>query len=337
MQRPIVLPDNFAEDFRRVLSQDLGEYTDEFPVATYRRCFVTHTGLAMSGLRLLPETLFPVSWTATPHLVRYAWYKRATSWRVTLRNDGLLLLHNHWASGYYHWLVEVLTKVRQIEPAKHSVILPLGYPAFAQQSVELFPWREIVRVPAGRCVRARDLTIVGNPTRQAQRPSDIAWLRETLRSRCDASASATERVYLSRQHVSARRVLNEPAVIETLSHYGFQVVDTAIMSFDEQVRLFANCSMLVGAHGAGLSNIALMSPGTAVLELYRELTDTDPWMNVDYWNLASAAGVRYHYQFCRATSRTGPRADDLDLTVDTAKLRRNVELMLASRSAQHCE
>jgi capsular polysaccharide biosynthesis protein len=46
-----------------------------------------------------------------------------------------------------------------------------------------------------------------------------------------------------------------------------QRMDAAALSLREQVKLFSRCLLLVGDHGAGLSNAVFMPPGSAVVEL----------------------------------------------------------------------
>lgn len=52
-----------------------------------------------------------------------------------------------------------------------------------------------------------------------------------------------------------------------LAHLQLHLVDAAALSLREQVRTFSRCLMLVGDHGAGLSNVVFMPRGSAVVEL----------------------------------------------------------------------
>lgn len=52
-----------------------------------------------------------------------------------------------------------------------------------------------------------------------------------------------------------------------LAHLHLQRLDAATLSLREQVRTFSRCLLLVGDHGAGLSNAVFMPPGSAVVEL----------------------------------------------------------------------
>ncbi len=63
------------------------------------------------------------------------------------------------------------------------------------------------------------------------------------------------------------------------------------MSPAEQVRAFAEAECIVGAHGAGLTNLAFCSPGAAVVELF-----ASDYVNECFWALATTVeGLRYRY------------------------------------------
>jgi hypothetical protein len=72
-----------------------------------------------------------------------------------------------------------------------------------------------------------------------------------------------------------------------------------------------------------------MPTGAQVLELYRALTPDARGMNTCYWNLATAAGLSYYYQFCAHGRNDGDHIDRINVLVDIEQLTRNVELMLA--------
>src|SRR4051794_13342148 len=87
------------------LQQVRNHYRDELPVVPAGDCFVTHSGVGLKRLRLVRETVFHnVDPRITKHLHRYAIYKYFSEGRTRSSDPRLLLVHNHWTSGYYHWL-----------------------------------------------------------------------------------------------------------------------------------------------------------------------------------------------------------------------------------------
>lgn len=326
----LTAPANFAADFAPVLAQKAGEHREVLRVATYEQCYITHSGLGIKRLRLLPETTFAnVPKPVRRHFLRYAVYKYLTEPRVRLDDPSLLLVHNHWSSGYHHWMTEALVKLRFVDPSAHVVILPSSYPAFARESLRLFPCGGIVPLPNGHGAAASRVTVVENPLSGRYSQTHIDWLRSVTAGAVDR-ASPPARLYITRQREQLRRVENEAEVIRALEPYDFRVIDPRDMSFFEQVVLFSRAEAVVSVHGAGLTNCIFMPEGARVLELYRALTVSAPGMNTCYWNLANAAGLVYYYQFCAHGRHEGDRsdADRVNIVVDVEKLRRNVELML---------
>ena len=57
--------------------------------------------------------------------------------------------------------------------------------------------------------------------------------------------------------------------------------------------LFASADLLIGVHGAGLTNMLFMPPGGMVLELLPPLCAT-----ASYWGIASALGITYRHLVC---------------------------------------
>jgi capsular polysaccharide biosynthesis protein len=86
--------------------------------------------------------------------------------------------------------------------------------------------------------------------------------------------------------------VNEAEVLELLTERGFTVVDPGALSVAEQIRACAGASIIVGAHGAGLTNLMFAAPGAAVVELFpggHVLPDC-------YWTLSrSVPGLEYRY------------------------------------------
>jgi hypothetical protein len=71
-------------------------------------------------------------------------------------------------------------------------------------------------------------------------------------------------IYINRQD---RRLKNEIEVQEMLQEIGFVIVDLENLILDEQVLVFANARIIIGFHGAGLSNLLYANSSTKVFEI----------------------------------------------------------------------
>jgi capsular polysaccharide biosynthesis protein len=326
----LVPPKNLGPDFLPVQQCFGNDYRRELPIVAVAGCFVTHSGLALKRLRLVPESVFQgLDPRITRHFYRYALYKYFTERRLRSSEPGLLLLHHHWASGYHHWLTECLLKVQFIDPSQFVVVLPEDYPQFAAESLKMFPFAGTLELPRGQGLQASSLTLVGNPHSGHFNPAHLRELKRLILERFDGPRPEVERLYITRRGDALRRVENEDQVIGTLDGYDFRVVEPAGLSFEDQVRLFSRCRVLVSVHGAGLTNCLFMPEGGRVLELYRALVSEQDRMNACYWRLTTAGNLDYYYQFCAHGENRGGHIDRVDIRVDIDTLKCNVEAMLA--------
>ena len=222
---------------------------------------------------------------------------------------------------YYHWTVETLPKLRSIREYERATgeavtfLVPDELPAWMAEPLSYFEIddSEIIRTDA-RAYHASKLVIPSFP-KPGRR--DCQWVRERVLESVasqDIDVSPGSNVYISRKDTQERRVLNEDAVVDTLREYGFEPYRLADYSVAEQAILFDEADLVVGAHGAGFSNL-IYTEDTAVLELFGEK------IKPNYANLAESIGLPYEAMECR------PRG--VDLEVDTEQLATAVEALLA--------
>ena len=97
----------------------------------------------------------------------------------------------------------------------------------------------------------------------------------------------SRRLYVSRTGCR-RNVVNEEAIKRILIKYGFEIYHPE--EHENQPYDFAEAAIIVGPHGAGLTNLAFCQPGTKVLELMP--TDQE---EPHYYTLSDAANLEYGY------------------------------------------
>ena len=72
---------------------------------------------------------------------------------------------------------------------------------------------------------------------------------------------------ISRENAAKRRLINEDILYEKLKKYGFKKIFFEKLSFEKQIELSKNCKIMLGYHGAGLTNVFFMKPGSECIEI----------------------------------------------------------------------
>eukprot|EP00038_Savillea_parva_P018641 m.24692 g.24692 ORF g.24692 m.24692 type:complete len:693 (-) comp4181_c0_seq1:4209-6287(-) len=138
----------------------------------------------------------------------------------------------------------------------------------------------------------------------------------------DTNASSADRrrvVYVSRQRAT-RMIANEDAIVSALSEAlgdGAVEVHTGSEPLLDQVAMFQRAGLVIGAHGAGLSNLVFCEAGTALL-----LFPMRPHVDHTYGQMAAALDLP-HWVLAEISSyyygQYGTVSDDLiELVVATA-------------------
>jgi capsular polysaccharide biosynthesis protein len=121
-------------------------------------------------------------------------------------------------------------------------------------------------------------------------PAAVAWLRKKFLRTETQSSSGPKRIYLTRRDSSQRRVLNERELIAFLEAEGFVTVCTGELSFVEQIQLFSNVEVVVGAHGAGSTNMVFAPENAILIELFG-----DNYINGCFWALTNIRGQKHAF------------------------------------------
>lgn len=116
----------------------------------------------------------------------------------------------------------------------------------------------------------------------AERPR---WIRSTLGI---AGGGPGRRIFVERSPASVRQLVNGERIASLLrAEFGFEAIDPGRHTVEEQQHLFADAAVVVGAHGAGLTNAVFSGNLQLLGEFYAG--DLQPFYPV----LAEAVGASY--------------------------------------------
>lgn len=84
-------------------------------------------------------------------------------------------------------------------------------------------------------------------------------------------------------------MVNEEAVVTFLEKHGFELFTLETMSLAEQIALFQQAQVVIGAHGAGFAN-CIHSQNIKLLEFFEP-----DYINICFYRLACSYGFDYGY------------------------------------------
>jgi hypothetical protein len=204
------------------------------------------------------------------------------------------------SSNYSHWLQSYLTKLQAIKKFEEktgdlvTIVVEPNPPSWLIDSIKFYgfdddrihywdPETELtVRnliVPSTRRIEKNN-NILPSRIYKLLSPNACDWLRENSIRRVQSSQSSlrtnkTNKVLIIRSDSPyGRKFINRNEVISKLSDYGFQPYILSDLSFKEQVELFSQSDIIIGAHGAGLSNM-MFGKDCKVIEIMAENVDTE--------------------------------------------------------------
>jgi len=192
-----------------------------------------------------------------------------------------VLLSGRNDDNWYHWMVEYLPRVFQIDssvPNSAPFIVSSRTPPAGMEALERFADREIVVVDAALALEVGQLHILA-PSVQILDTTRVPWCQglsmntaplHEFRKRLGLEDQCREgkgrRVFLQRTS-SRRGLINQPELAEIATRLGLELVDPSELSWQEQIQLFSSSSLVVGSSGAVMANYLLMLPGSRVLAL----------------------------------------------------------------------
>jgi len=139
-------------------------------------------------------------------------------------------------------------------------------------------------------------------------PSALSWVRDRALANIAESgrSKGCKNVLISRDDALSRRITNRAEMIGKLEEHGFEEYVLSELSFEDQVKLFANAENIIAPHGAGLANL-IFSKESRVLEIFHS-EKLKPTYNL----ISQCRGLDYNYSI--------EYSDNRDITVDIDRI-----------------
>jgi capsular polysaccharide biosynthesis protein len=181
---------------------------------------------------------------------------------------------NRARQNYYHWLIQALPAIDCSLRLERNRPIRLALPALTPRQEEMLALLGHDRLPR----------VVLDPDSQYLLPSAAyceflnggrGWTLSRarigtfhrLRRAVPPAYSPHRWIYVTRTDTRHRAAINEPELIELLRDEGVHIAAAGALDFSEQVNLFRCARVVIGLHGAGLSNLVFCQEGTLLYEL----------------------------------------------------------------------
>lgn len=206
--------------------------------------------------------------------------------RIKKKIKGRVLSLVQGASGnsnYYHWLFDMLPKIKLYSEIYDLKDLNYIYTNKLKdfQITSLNPLGldkiEVIDSEKYRHIQADEVVCTDHPSYFSGYISDqskhipiwiVKWLRNVFLE-CAMKFQCNDKVFIDRSSASSKhcQFINQGEISEFLINKGFTKYKIENLNFFEQIYLFNNSSFLFGAHGAGFANLVFCKKKTKVIEI----------------------------------------------------------------------
>lgn len=197
-----------------------------------------------------------------------------------------ILLSGRATGNYYHWLIEYLPRILNLEKSN----IPLSTPLIVKENLPqqfyaalnmINPGYPILRVSLeDHLISVEDLYV---PSMHSFLPDDftspfwtgggmssghLQYARAKVLEHVNLTPKFPKKIYLKRS--GTRSLENTEEIEKELARKGFTFFRTESLTFEEQVNLFYNAEIIIGAGGAAFANVLFVNPKCQIICMVSE-------------------------------------------------------------------
>lgn len=192
---------------------------------------------------------------------------------------------------------------------------------------------KLVSLTENKHLECEELSFLAGSLSLAYTP--VLQTREKVLSKIkNVQEKPKKRLIASREDATTRRWLNQSECVELLTgKFKFECILPSKRNLFEQAEIFNQAEVVVGIHGAALSNILFMREKTTVIELRYRGQEGNFSSASCYEELSKLVGINHITVLCNGEERTdlrGRSIEDANISVDKTELLKAVESCLKS-------
>jgi hypothetical protein len=195
-------------------------------------------------------------------------------------NDNGILLSGRNDYNWYHWMVEYLPRVLEIDKeidSKIPWVISNRVPKTGVDALKMISARDIIVCDTEKLQHFKKLMVMSPnasvvdtvlaPWERISRfnTHNLHELRSAMR-RIPSSSSFPEKVFIVRKSTH-RNVVNQDQLVDIALDYGFRPISLENLDFSEQLDLFSNAKVIITAGGAVMANYLFMPQESHVIQL----------------------------------------------------------------------
>ncbi|MCK0171440.1 glycosyltransferase family 61 protein [Aliiroseovarius sp. S1123] len=307
------------------------DYIEYTPSAKYinRKITFVRLGLSVSNfeLNLMLSYWYPIVLMKNLFLPYLSFMRRGAEKVEAPIGKIPAIIHSGWASGYYHWVTETLPRAIILRDRFPDALplIPLDVYGRYIATLEAVGFQEVLPYPDHKNAVCDRIVLTDCPKIfGTTSPSLMCQVRkEVFKGLGINTADGADFVYVSRSKSRGRKIANEDEIISLVKRFGGEIINFEDYDFPSQVKLMSSCKVIVGIHGAGLTNMVFMPPGGTVIELlpvrnglrdYRKIGNSFKHQAC-YWRLSEAMGHTHDFILGEPTTSWFQRTDMADVAI----------------------
>ncbi|OAG75565.1 Capsular Polysaccharide Biosynthesis Protein-Like Protein [Acetobacter malorum] len=276
---------------------------EKISIVRFDECTITGCGFLYSKKNPISKSDYLLPFL-TPSIYQPIW-KGLQNLHPSRSLDGpTIIAFNHLHGNYYHFLAECLQSAYLIyselkkQGKKNINIVTCKLKGFSKEYFEMLfsciPDLSIVELGEADYIHSSEVyyspELLGFTTPQPCLVAERRQFRNFImeKSNIKISSELEDIIYISRKDTKARRICNEDDLICALKNLDVKIVELTNTSVREQIKIFSNAQLVIGGHGAGISNSLFMRSGAVMLELIQA-----SYQNVGPMRLAQSSGAQY--------------------------------------------
>jgi capsular polysaccharide biosynthesis protein len=232
-------------------------------------------------------------------------------------------------NNFFHWIFDILPKIKLC--SEHYLLKEIDFyyvpnlQNFQKQTLSILNIKEdkILNSNLYRHIQASELIVVDHPwyhkgiiiDQNKFLPSWIVhWLRDVY-LKYAKKFDNNEKIYIDRteSRYNHCQIQNDNEIFNFLKEKGFSKCRVGELSFFEQIYLFNNAKIIIGAHGAAFTNLAFCKPDTKIIEI-RSLIYKN-YQNNNYKRISQINNLNYRLIETKKLNESQKKFGDIYLPI----------------------